>query len=168
MGRRTQTLLPIHTTLLEPKVDHHTRDRLTKQKAFQKEHYNTKGRPLMPLQPDQAIRMKLPGDTKWSLGSCVKTLLNHSYEEEVSGHRCHHNRRHLRITAEIPQSPSLEEDSSHNVLQTTKPPSASQNAELIIDHNQPTVVTSQPAVQLWRSSHSRRPPARHNDYALNT
>ena len=81
MGRRTRTLLPTHTKLLQPKVDHQTRDKLEKQKAIQKERYNAKSRPLAPLQPDQAIRMKLPGDTKWSLGSCVNALPNRSYEE---------------------------------------------------------------------------------------
>ena len=147
MGRRTWTLLPTHTKLLEPKVYHQTRDKLAKQKAIQKEPYNTKNRLLMPLQPDQAIRMKLPGDMKWSLGSCVKTLPNHSYEVDVSGHRCCQNRCQLRTTAEIPPSPSLEDNSSHHPPQATKPPSASQNTELIIDHNKPAAVTSQPAVQ---------------------
>ena len=110
----------------------------------------------MPLQPDQAIRMKLLGDTKWSLGSCVKTLPNRSYEVEVAGRRYRRNRRHLRTTAEIPPSPSLEEDASHHLPQTTKPPSTSQDAELIIDHDQPAAVTSQAVVQLRRSSRSRR------------
>ena len=82
MGRRTQTLLPTHSKLLQPKVDHQTRDKLAKRKAIQKAHYNKKSRLLMLLQPDQAIR------TKWSCGSCVKTLLNPSYEVELAGH-CH-------------------------------------------------------------------------------
>ena len=93
MGRRTRILLPTHTKLLEPKVDHQTSDKLAKQKAIQKERYNAKSRPLTPLHPDQAIRMKLPGDTKWSLGSCVKALPNHSYEGEVAGRRYRRNRR---------------------------------------------------------------------------
>ena len=127
MGRRTRTLLPTHTKLLEPKVDHQTREKLAKQKAIQKERYDTKSRQLMPLQPDQAIRMKLPGDTKWSLGSCVKTLPNRSYEVEVAGRHYRRNRRQLRTTAEIPPSHSLEEDASHHLPQTTKPPSTSQD-----------------------------------------
>ena len=98
-GRRTWTLLPTHTKLLEPKVYHQTRDKLAKQKAIQKEPCNTKNRLLMPLQSDQAIRIKLPGNTKWSLGSCAKTLPNHSYEVEVAGRRCCQNRCHPRTTA---------------------------------------------------------------------
>ena len=128
MSRRTRTLLTTLTKLLEQKVEHQTRDKLEKQKATQEERYNTKRRPLMPLEADQAIRMKLPGDTKWSLGNCVKTVPNHSYEVKVAGRHYRRNRRQLRTTAEIPPSPSLKEDSSHHLPQTTKPPSKSHNA----------------------------------------
>ncbi|KAK2547366.1 hypothetical protein P5673_032734, partial [Acropora cervicornis] len=120
------------------------RDKLAKQKAIQKERYNAKSRPLTPLQPDQAIRMKLPGDTKWSLGSCVKAFPNRSYEVKVAGRRYRRNRRQLRTTAEIPPSPSLEDDSSHHLPQTTRPRSASQKPDLIIDHDKPADVPSLP------------------------
>ena len=168
MGRRTQTLLPTHTKLLEPKVDHKTSDKLAKQKAIQKERYNAKRRPLTPLHPDQAIRMKLPRDTKWSLGSCVKALPNRSYEVEVAGRRYRRNRRQVRTTAEIPLSSSLEDDSSHHLPQTTRPPNANQKSDLITDHDNPAAVPSLPAVQLRRSSRSRKPPAWHNDYVMHT
>lgn len=42
-----------------------------------------KSHPRAAVQPGRAIRMKLPGDTKWSLGSCVKILPNRSYEVNV-------------------------------------------------------------------------------------
>ena len=102
MGRRT--LLPTHTRLLEPKVDSQTGDKLAKRKAIQEQRYNKKSQPIAPLQPGRAIRMKLPGDTKWSLGSCVKILPNRSYEVEVAGRRYRRNRRQLRTTAETPPS----------------------------------------------------------------
>ena len=128
MGRRTRTLLPTLIKLLEQKVEHQTSDKLAKQKAIQEERYYTKSRPLMPSEADQAIRMKLPGDTKWSLGSCVKTLSNHSYEVKVAGRRYCRDMRHLRTTAEIPSCLSLKEDSSHHLPQTTKPPSKGHDA----------------------------------------
>ena len=83
MGRRTRTLLPAHIRLLELKVDSQTGDKSAKRKAIQEQRYNTKSQPLALLQPGRAIRMKLPGDTKWSLGSCVKILPNRSYEVDV-------------------------------------------------------------------------------------
>ena len=172
MGRRTRTLLPTHTKLLEPKVDSQTEDKLAKRKATQEQRYNTKSQPLTPLQPGRAIRTKLPGDTKWSLGRCVKTLPNRSYEVEVAGRRYRRNRRQLRTTAETPPPPSVEQDLPHNHPQTTKPPSASHDAELAIDHNQPAAVpaavTSQPTVQLRRSSRIRKTPTWHDDYVMNT
>lgn len=83
MGRRTRTLLPAHIRLLELKVDSQTGDKSAKRKAIQEQRYNTKSQPLALLQPGRAIRIKLPGDTKWSLGSCVKILPNRSYEVDV-------------------------------------------------------------------------------------
>ena len=161
MGRRTRTLLPTHTKLLEPKVDSQTGDKLAKRKALQEQRYNSKSQPLTPLQPGQAIRMKLPGETKWSLGSCVKILPNRSYEVEVASRHYRRNRRQLRTTAETPPPPSVEEDLSHDHPQTAKPPSTSQDAELAINPDQP-------AVQLRRSSRIKKPPAWHEDYVMNT
>ena len=80
MGRRTQTLLPTHPKLLKPEVDTQTEDKLAHRKQMQAERYNKKSQRLPPLQSGAAIRMKLPGDNKWSLGSCVKALPNRSYE----------------------------------------------------------------------------------------
>ena len=168
MGRRTRTLLPTHTKLLEPKVDSQTADKLAQK-------VDTKSQPLTPLQPVQAIRMKLPGDTKWSLGRCVKILPNRSYEVEVAGRCYRHNRHQLRTTAETPPPPSVEQDLPHNhpqTAKTTKPPSTSHDTELAIDHDQPVTVpatvTSQPAVQLRRSSRIRKTPAWHDDDVMNT
>ena len=167
MGRRTRTLLPTHTKLLEPKVDLHTGDKLAKQKADQQQRYNKKSHPLTPLQPGQAIRMKLPGDTKWSLGSCVKTLPNRSYEVDVAGRHYRRNRRQLRLTAETPPPPSVEEDfRSHQ--QTPKPSTTGHEIELTPKHDQPTTTTSQPPVQLRRSTRVKNTPAWHDDYVMNT
>jgi len=75
---------------------------------------------------------------------------------EVASRRCRHNRHQLRTTAETLAPPSVEQDLPHNHPQSTKPPSASHNAELAIDYYQPATepaaVTSQPTVQLQRSS----------------
>ena len=51
MGRKTRTLFPTHTRLLEAKVDSQTGDKLAKRKAIQEKWYNTKSQPLAPLQP---------------------------------------------------------------------------------------------------------------------
>ena len=76
MGRRTRTLLPTHQSL-------RTKKKLENRKAKQVRLYNKKGKPLEPLQSGCAIRMKLPGDNRWSLGTCVRALDNRSFEVEV-------------------------------------------------------------------------------------
>ena len=96
MGRRTRTLLPTHTKLLKLQLDSETEAKLAQRKQKQELQYNKKSQLLPPIQPGRAIRMKLPGDTKWSLGSCVKALPNCSYEVEVTGCRYHRYRRQLR------------------------------------------------------------------------
>ena len=112
--------------------------------------------------------MKLPGDTKWSLGSCVKTLSNRSYEVEVAGGHYRRNRRQLRLTAETPPPPSVEEDFPQSHQQTPKPPTTGQEIELTPKHDQPTTITSQPPVQLRRSTRIKKTPAWHDDYVMNT
>lgn len=133
------TLLPTHTKLLEATVDSQTGDKLANRKAIQEQRYNSKSQPLTLLQPGRAIRMKLPGETKWSLGSCVKTLPNRSYEVEVAGGHYHRNRHQLRTTAKTPPPPSVEEDLLRDHPQTAKPPSTSQDVALAINHDQPAV-----------------------------
>ena len=84
MGRRTRTLLP---------TDKGTRDKLAARKLGQIRHYNKTHHPLQPLKQGQAIRMKLPNATKWTLGTCTRILDNRSYEVEVSGRKYQRNRR---------------------------------------------------------------------------
>lgn len=100
MGRHTRTLLPTHKNLLQPEVDGQTANKLAHHKRIQKQQYDRRSRPLPPLSLGQAIRMKLPGKNKWSLGRCVTILPNRSYEVDVAGRRYRRNRRQLRTTAE--------------------------------------------------------------------
>ena len=71
MGRRTQTLLPTHKTLLTQSGHWMTATKLASRKARQ-EHQYKKPRPLDPLQCGEAIRMRLPGKQEWTLGTCTR------------------------------------------------------------------------------------------------
>ena len=111
--------------------------------------------------------MKLPGDNKWSLGSCVKDLPNQSYEVEVAGCQYHHNRYHLRATAEAPPppAPSLDVYLLHNNL-SAKYPCTSQETP---DEKVPSAdVTTESFVDLQWSSHINKPPVWRKDYVMNT
>ena len=108
--------------------------------------YNKKSQPLPPIQPGQAIRMKLPGNRKWSLGSCVEALPNCSYEVEVTGRCYHRNRRQLR-TAETPPHTTLE-DLPNNDVDVTSPINSQETTQptRCRDNVTPEPVT-QPVVQ---------------------
>ncbi|CAB3985408.1 Transposon Ty3-G Gag-Pol poly, partial [Paramuricea clavata] len=108
MGRRTRTLLPTHKNLLKQPINEGTRDKLAARKSRQIRHYNKTHHPLKPLKKGQAIRMKLPNATKWTLGTCTRVLDNRSYEVEVSGRKYRRNRRQLRASQERPPTPPAE------------------------------------------------------------
>ena len=57
MGRRTRTLLPTTHSLLEPKIDKQTAQKLTAQNKSQAIHYNTGMKSLAPLRIGETIRM---------------------------------------------------------------------------------------------------------------
>ncbi len=107
MGRRTRTLLPTHKNLLKQPINKGTRDKLAARKLGQISHYNKAHHPLQPLKQGQAIRMKLPNATKWTLGTCTRILDNRSYEVEVSGRKYRRNRRQLRASQERPPTPPV-------------------------------------------------------------
>ena len=62
MGRRTRTLLPTHTKLLQPKVDNHTAEKLANRKQIQEQRYNKKSQPLGTLTP---ARSSNSNETSW-------------------------------------------------------------------------------------------------------
>ncbi|XP_028406774.1 uncharacterized protein K02A2.6-like [Dendronephthya gigantea] len=107
MGRRTRTLLPTHKNLLKQPISESTRDKLVARKSRQIHHYNKTHQPLQPLKKGQAIRMKLPNATKWTLRTCTRVLDNRSYEVDVSGRMYRRNRRQLRASQERPPTPPV-------------------------------------------------------------
>ena len=72
MGRRTRTLLPTAETLLQPNSDlTTTASNLAARKRLQCKQYNRGTKNLAPLKAGDSIRMKKPGEQKWSLGHCT-------------------------------------------------------------------------------------------------
>ena len=110
--------------------------------------------------------MKLPGDTKWSLGSCVKALPNRSYEVEVAGRRYRRNRRKLRTTTEAPPHTTLE-DPPNNDADVTSPVNSQETTQPTRCRDDTSGVTPEPVTQPRRSTRVRKPPAWHDDYLMN-
>ena len=123
MDRRTCTLLPTAKIFLQPNsVTKTTARNLTTRKRLQCRQYNRGTKNLAPLKAGDAIRMKLPGEKKWSLGHCTHPLGPRSYEVEVEGrHNCR-NRRQVRSTLESPPVPSNPTDEPHQAENESKPP----------------------------------------------
>ena len=82
MGRRTCTLLPTAEKLSDTKTK---ASNLAARKRLQCRQYNRGIRNLAPLKAGHAIRMKLLGEKKWSLGHCTRPLGRRSYEVGVEG-----------------------------------------------------------------------------------
>ena len=135
MGRRTRTLLPTHQSLLKTPEQNGTKKKLENRKAKQVRLYNKKCKPLEPLQSGCAIRMKLPGDNRWSLGTCVRALDNRSFEVEVCGRRYRRNRRHLRATKEMAPPPNAKDSQ----IELSEPIETDLTPSLpVVEHTTPT------------------------------
>ena len=75
MGRRTHTLLPTAEKLLRPNIDMTTTaSNLTARKRLQCKYYNRDIKNLAPFIIGGVIRMKPPGEQKWSFGHCTRPL----------------------------------------------------------------------------------------------
>ena len=178
MGRRTRTLLPTHQNLLKPGTDPDTAKKLADRKAQQTCRYNLKSHPLVPLRRTQTIRMKLPGEQKWSLGTCTRVLDNRSYEVEVAGRRYRRNRRQLRVSVEPPPPLARHVEDlpqpTPNETQTTPSGTttlAPHSGDMDKDKDPPIVDTAKPVLKPVeavprRSERSRRPPEWHKDYQM--
>ena len=103
MGRRCKTLLPIAGTLLMPR--HNTEEEtraLVGAKERQRFYYNRNAKPLPLITPGETIRMRLPGEKRWTKGTCAQELGNRSYQVKVGSGKYRRNRRDLLKTNERP------------------------------------------------------------------
>ena len=113
--------------------------------------------------------MKLPGDTKWSLGSCVKATPNRSCEVEVASRRYRRNRRQLKNTAEAPPHTTLEDlpNNDANEIDATSPVNSQETTQPTRLRDDTSGVTPEPVTQPRRSTRVRKSPTWHDDYLMN-
>ena len=78
MGIRT--LLPTTDTLLRPEIPQSRGEKVTTIKEAQTKYYNRNANKLSELHVGDNIRIRLPGDLRWSLGQCRCVLGHRSYE----------------------------------------------------------------------------------------
>ena len=104
-GRRTRTLLPTSSTLLNPKIPTEVPQKLMKQKAKQAMYYNHGTKELNDLRIGDVVRIKplRPGERKqgWTKARVESKADIRSYKVRTEdGREYRRNRRHLRQTQE--------------------------------------------------------------------
>lgn len=113
MGRRCKTLLPAAGTLLMPR--HSTEDEtrgLMGAKRRQKFYADQHAKPLSSLEPGDTVRMRLPGQKRWSVGTCIRQVAPRSYKVDVDGVTYRRNRRQLVSAGEPPVRDPMEYNGS--------------------------------------------------------
>ena len=104
-GRRTRTLMPIHSSLLQTELCQQTRSRLMDSKAKQMTYYNWKATAALrpPLEIGQTVGFKPSSDDEWRKGEIVDKLPFRSYRVRTpDGSTLRRTSRHVRISAEPP------------------------------------------------------------------
>ena len=111
MGQRTHTLLPTAEKLLQPNSNLKTTARsLAARKILQ---CKAVLQYFIPLKVGEAIRMKLPGEQKWSFGCCSCLLDRRSYEVQVDGRCFRRNHPQLCSTLKPSSVPSSNNEEPH-------------------------------------------------------
>ena len=120
-GRHTRTRLPVARKQLKPTLIEGVTKRMEKSKEKQKRYFDRQSRTLEKLSTGDVIRMRCPGDSKWSLGKVIEVMGFRSYLVEVNGRRYRRNRKHLRTTAEqLPVQTELSDSEESLTNETTE------------------------------------------------
>ena len=113
LNKRTKAMLPVKESLLQPEVQRGVKEKIQKSREEQKTRYDVKSKDLKILKQGDVIRMKLPGETTWTKGVCMKAIGKRSYRVKVRGSIYRRNRRQLLATNENP--PTDAESSSRDL-----------------------------------------------------
>lgn len=170
-GRRCKTLLPVSGTLLQPRHSTEGETRaMMGMKRRQQHFYNSHTKPLQPIATGQSVRMRLPGNTTWTAGTCVGEAGPRSYKVQIGDSVYRRNRRQLIMSDEAPNKDNQQVDPD---LTLTVP--GEQNQATPTQVATPTPHSSEPAEAPMpqsssalpsprRSSRSCHPPSWMNDY----
>ena len=120
--RRTRTLLPMSTKLLQPETQPAIKDKLLLSQDKQASYYNKVSRPLPAIQPGDVVRFKLPGKDTWTKALCKRQIAPRSYTVECNGKTYRRNRKHLRHTPETLEPASGDKtDSDYSIPMEEQP-----------------------------------------------
>lgn len=165
MGRRTKTLLPTTTKLLQPKIinPQTVQKELRQRKQRQKYYYDRHTTTLRPLAVGDTVMMKAKG--KWEPATVIAISQDgpRSYIVNTPGGRYRRNRRHLKPTPN-----SLNVGQSYQANQSCD--DWLEDASTIYETDAAEIGTSaeqgsnpSPPSQLRRSQRTIRKPSRYTD-----
>ena len=151
-GCRCLTLLPMIGGLLEPKypTSQDVQD-INKQKAKQKAYYDHQVKPLKPLLSGSPVRVKLPGESKWTPAVCSGLVGPRRYQVDTDRGAFTRNRRQLLDAPEV----EVEDISSDGIRAESSP---EQTPETVPDtpDSTPTPISRTPSRPVRRSQQVRK------------
>ena len=165
MGKRCKTLLPIADTLLVPRHNTEREARALKgMKERQRHHYNKHTKSLQPISLEEKVLMKLPGQRKWSAGTCAGKVDKRSYIVNVGDVEYRRNRKLLVSGHEDPLTeladPSEPTPSPGGHPTVTADPQPANHTRVDAENNVP------PTGSPRRSGRVHKKPAWHKDYSM--
>ena len=169
-GRRCKTKLPCTKALLKPNYPtERDLQALAAQKQKQKFYYDRHTKPLKSIVPGETVRMRLPGESQWSRGTCTKQVDPRSYIVQVGSRQYRRNRRHILQTpeSEDPQ-PRIDQylddqgmnsqSNGHSEQPPPSPDSLSTNPPETLPTELRVPDSSEVNIPLRRSKRTRKPP----------
>ncbi|PFX13394.1 Uncharacterized protein K02A2.6 [Stylophora pistillata] len=116
------------------KTDQTVSDLLKRDRVKQANNFDQHAKPLSEFKSGDKVRMKMPGETKWSKAVVSSKVASHSCKVEVNGRFYRRNRRQLRSTTELFQETPFKMDEDDltvpdNLQEQNHPPRASSQVE---------------------------------------
>ena len=126
MNRRTKTLLPTRTTLLQPDSlnQQNIGTEIDNAKQRQAKYYNRETKELGELKNGDIVRIQPnPGKNEWRKGTVKEKVNIRSYDIDIGPRTIRRNRRHLRKSHEEPTKDehNLEIDLDEHATTSSKP-----------------------------------------------
>jgi transposase InsO family protein len=166
MGRRCKTLLPIAGTLLKPQCTPEEDARaLVGRKKRQQYYYDRNAKPRKPVTPGETVRLKLPGQEKWTADTCTQQVDSRSYIVKVGDSEYRRNHKQLIQGQEPPIYQTPEEEGEETPtpdqpkLPTPVPDQTQEQSSQQPLYNVPTRPSS-----VRRSARQPKTPGWHSDY----
>lgn len=153
-GRRTKTLLPTASRVLDPGLVQGAHQKLMARKTKQSQYFNQGTRELVALESGETVHLRLPGGKKWRKATVEEQDDIRSYQVRTEDGRIfRRNREHLRAARDPPSTGVVYpvEEPLPFEPQGTETPTVSRDNPANRDQSS-TAVSREPQVNSYESS----------------